>query len=71
MKKIVSEIPFTEGVSMVVYEDGSKGFKSTREGNEIPEDAIDDVEASPEEMQVAIQESNPMMKKYIQSLKGK
>lgn len=70
MKKAVKEVPFTEGVVMVIYDDGTKGFKSVRVGNEIPEDAIDEIEASPEELSAAIQESNPMLKKYAEMLRS-
>jgi len=69
MKKAVREVPFSEGVVMVIYEDGSKGLKSIREAV-IPETAVDDSPATESEVAAAIQESNPMMRKYVESLRA-
>jgi len=70
-KKVVKQVPFSDNVVKLIYEDGTFGFKSTAEGQDVPETDIMDVAASDMERQQAIQESNPMLKKYAEQLRSK
>jgi len=67
-KKVVREVPFSDNVVKVIYDDGSFGLRSTKEGSDVPETQIDDIAATGPEMEQAKQESNPMLKKYVEQM---
>jgi len=71
MKKVLREVPFSDNVVKVIYADGTMGFRSTKEGTDVPETQIDDIAATVPEMEQAKQESNPMLKKYVDMLRSK
>lgn len=70
-KKVVKQVPFSDNVVKLIYEDGTFGLKSTAEGQDVPETDVMDIAASDLERQQAIQESNPMLKKYAEQLRSK
>ena len=41
MKKVLREVPFSDNVVKVIYADGTMGFRSTKEGADVPETQID------------------------------
>jgi len=70
MRKIKKVIPMGWG-DKIVYDDDSIGYRGKDSGaGSDPEPISDDV-STPGEIRTMTQESNPMMKKYIQAIKKK